>query len=579
VSRRVERRDPGSGPALGSDLHPILEQVYRNRGVADAGHLDRSLGRLAPFTSLAGMREAVALLREARATGASILVVGDFDADGATATALGLLGLRAMGFAAVDYLVPNRFEYGYGLTPEIVAVARERDPGVLITVDNGISSISGVAAARDAGMQVVITDHHLPGAELPDAHAIVNPNQPGCAFPSKNLAGVGVMFYLLAALRAALREDGAFGATDNPGPNIASWLDLVALGTVADVVPLDQNNRILVEQGLRRIRAGRCRPGIDALLRQGRRDPRRCVASDLAFAAAPRLNAAGRLSDMSQGIECLLDDDPNRALATAEALDRLNRERREIESDMQQDAEADLESLIAAPEEMPFGLCLFQEHWHQGVVGIVASRVKERVHRPVIAFAREDDERLKGSARSIPGVHVRDVLDAVAAHHPDLLLKFGGHAMAAGLSILAADLDRFRDAFVGELRRLLDGQSLEDVLYSDGTLTPGDLDLELARCLRAGGPWGQAFPEPLFDGEFDVVSRRIVGDSHLKLSLKAPGAARPIDAIAFNRTDHDWPEGASRIHAAYRLDVNEWQNRETAQLVVEWLEVVGEGRR
>ncbi len=575
MSRRIQRRVPVDGPRLGADLHPVLERVLRSRGVAAAGDLDMSLAGLAPYHDLAGLEPAVDLLRAAIDADRRVLVVGDFDADGATATALALLGLRALGLARVDYLVPNRFEYGYGLTPEIVAVARTREPDLLVTVDNGISSVDGVAAARAAGMQVLITDHHLPGARLPAADAIVNPNRPDCAFPSKCLAGVGVMFYLLAALRARLRDDGAFERAGIEAPNVARWLDLVALGTVADVVPLDRNNRILVEQGLRRIRAGRCRPGIAALLAAGRRDPRRCVAADLAFAAAPRLNAAGRLTDMSVGIECLLDEDPAGCARRAQALDALNRERREIESDMHDDAVAWLESAVADEADLPFGLCLFQEHWHQGVVGIVASRVKERVHRPVIAFAREDDETLKGSARSIPGLHVRDTLDAVAAHHPGLLLKFGGHAMAAGLSIRATDLERFRAAFDAELRRLLAGADLDDVLHTDGPLSPEELDLPLARALRDAGPWGQAFPEPLFDGEFQVLSRRVVGERHLKLKLRSAEDAAPLDAIAFNVTDESWPSGAARIRAAYRLDVNEWQGTESAQLVVEWLEVLG----
>jgi len=570
VRRRVLRRREAAGPPLAAELHPVLERIYRSRGMACETELATSLDGLAPARDLAGLPGAVELLDAARRARQRVLVVGDFDADGATATALALLGLRAMGLDHVDYLVPNRFEYGYGLTPEIVAAARERAPDLIVTVDNGISSVDGVAAARDAGLRVLITDHHLAGAHLPQADAIVNPNQPGCTFPSKSLAGVGVMFYVLAGLRARLREAGALPPD---APPLAHWLDLVALGTVADVVALDRNNRILVEQGLRRIRAGRCRPGIHALLVAGRRDPRRCVASDLAFAAAPRLNAAGRLTDMSAGIECLLEEDPDRAAGRAQELDRLNAERREIESDMHGDALSDLDALVQG-EALPYGLCLYQEHWHQGVVGIVASRVRERVHRPVIAFAREDDDHLKGSARSIPGLHVRDALDAVAARHPGLLVRFGGHAMAAGLSLRRADLERFREAFDAELRRLLTPEDLEDVLWTDGPLAGADLTLDLARTLRAAGPWGQGFPEPLFDGEFQVLSRRIVGERHLKLRLRAGAGTSPLDAIAFRHTDHDWPSGAERIRAAYRLDVNDWQARESLQLVIEWLEAI-----
>lgn len=574
MSRRIRRRDALPGAALDAALHPVLDRIYRARGVAQASELDVSLAGLAPYSLLAGIDACVDLLHAALDAQHRVLVVGDFDADGATATVLALLGLRAMGFAQVDYLVPNRFEFGYGLTPEIVAVARAREPRLLITVDNGISSIEGVAAARAAGIDVLITDHHLPAQRLPDANAVVNPNQPGCAFPSKSLAGVGVMFYVLAALRARLREHGVFDRIGLEAPNVAHWLDLVALGTVADVVALDRNNRILVEQGLRRIRAGHLRPGVAALLRAGNRDPVRCVASDLGFAAAPRLNAAGRLTDMSLGIECLLGEDAAACARMAGELDALNRERREIESDMQADALAWLQTLQTDSVDLPYGLCLFEPHWHQGVVGIVASRVRERVHRPVIAFAPEEDGRLKGSARSIPGVHVRDILDTVAASHPGLVIKFGGHAMAAGLSIEHAELDRFRDAFDAALRRVLTPEDLEDVLYTDGALAPQQLELGLARALRAAGPWGQAFPEPVFDGEFDVIARRIVGERHLKLRLRAAPDTAPLDAIAFNQTDNDWPPGPLRIHAAYRLDVNEWQARETAQLVVQWMEVL-----
>lgn len=574
MNRPIRRRQTPPGPALAPELHPVLDRLYRARGVAQASELEVSLTGLASYGMLAGIDACVDLLAAARNAQRRVLVVGDFDADGATATALALLGLRAMGFTHVDYLVPNRFEYGYGLTPEIVAVALEREPQLLITVDNGISSIEGVAAARAAGIEVLVTDHHLPAQRLPDASAIVNPNQPGCAFPSKALAGVGVMFYVLAALRARLRAMGVFDRCAVPAPNVAAWLDLVALGTVADVVPLDRNNRILVEQGLRRIRAGHARPGIAALLRAGKRDPMRCVASDLAFAAAPRLNAAGRLTDMSLGIECLLGEEDAQCARMAAELDTLNRTRRDIESDMQADALAWLQALDTADTELPYGLCLFEPHWHQGVVGIVAARVRERVHRPVIAFAPDDDGRLKGSARSIPGVHVRDVLDSVAAAHPGLVIKFGGHAMAAGLSIAHADLERFRAAFDAALRRVLAPADLEQVLHTDGALAPRELELGLAKTLRAAGPWGQAFPEPVFDGEFELIARRIVGERHLKMRLRAAPDAPPIDAIAFNHTDDGWPPGTLRIHAAYRLDVNEWQARETVQLVVEWMQVL-----
>ncbi|MFT5447939.1 MAG: single-stranded-DNA-specific exonuclease [Gammaproteobacteria bacterium] len=577
MTRSIERRASAADASILSDaLHPVLDRMYRNRGLRSSQELDTSLKSLAPASTLLGIDGAVELLVQALQAQQRVLIVGDFDADGATATTLAVLGLRAMGFAQVDFLVPNRFEFGYGLTPEIVAVAAAQSPDLLITVDNGISSIDGVAAAREAGIAVLVTDHHLPAEQLPDANAIINPNQGGCSFPSKHLAGVGVMFYVLAALRSRLVADGHFERSAQPVPNVAQWLDLVALGTVADVVALDQNNRILVEQGIRRIRAGQCRPGISALLRAGRRDPQRCVASDLGFAAGPRLNAAGRLSDMRAGIECLLNDDEGECSRMAAQLDALNRARRDIEADMQREALASMQGVLDGIVDLPYGVCLFQEHWHQGVVGIVASRVRERVHRPVIAFAREGEGTLKGSARSIPGLHIRDALDAVAAANPGLLLKFGGHAMAAGLSLNDQDLQTFSSAFNTQLQRLLQPGDLDDVLRTDGPLEEVELNLELARTLRAGGPWGQAFPEPLFDGEFDVLSRRIVGEKHLKMSLSAATDSAAIDAIAFNITDEDWPAGARRIHAAYRLDVNDYQSRESVQLVIEWLEVVSQ---
>jgi single-stranded-DNA-specific exonuclease len=580
AEKQLRRRPDAGGEALAAaGLHPVLARAYAARGIRDPADLDLSLGRLLPPDELAGAERAAARLAAALEAGERILFVGDFDADGATSCALGVRALRAFGAAHVDFLVPNRFEYGYGLSPEIVALAEARRPDLLVTVDNGIASIAGVAAARARGMDVIVTDHHLPGEELPDATVIVNPNQPACAFPSKHLAGVGVVFYLLLALRRRLRDSGWFAARGIDEPRLADFLDLVALGTVADVVPLDRNNRILVQGGLARIRAGRASPGVAALLAVAGRDPRRAVASDLGFAVGPRLNAAGRLDDMSVGIACLLSDDPGEAHGLAAQLDQLNRDRRLIEHDMQAEALA----LLAAREgdlaEPPLALAIYEPGWHQGVIGILASRIKDRVHRPVIAFADAETEAggsgamLKGSARSIPGVHIRDVLANLDNRHPGLIDRFGGHAMAAGLSLPREHLDAFAAALVEEVARLAADVELEAVLESDGELAPTELELGLARSLRDAGPWGQHFPEPLFDGRFAVKNQRIVGERHLKLAL-APAAApeRTVDAIAFNIDPGAWPDPAVlHLDIAYRLDVNAWRGEERVQLIVEHL--------
>jgi single-stranded-DNA-specific exonuclease len=574
MSITISRRQaPLNDSRLPAELHPVLARVYAARHIQGEEDLDRSLARLRPYAELKGIEAAVGLLATALQAKQRILIVGDFDADGATSAALAVRALRLLGAAEVDYLVPNRFEYGYGLTPEIVAVAAERRPELLITVDNGISSLEGVAAAKARGMRVLVTDHHLAGAELPAADATVNPNQPGDGFPSKSLAGVGVIFYVMLALRARLREQGWFAQQGLTDPNLAQLLDLVALGTVADVVPLDHNNRILVAQGLARIRQGQCCPGITALIQVAGRNQRELVAADLGFALGPRLNAAGRLEDMALGIECLLADDPDAALLLARRLDELNRERRMIEQEMKQQALALLEAMALDEEDasLPVGLCLYDPDWHQGVIGILASRIKDRLHRPVIVFADAGEGELKGSARSVPGLHIRDALDAVATQHPGLLNKFGGHAMAAGLSLAAADLERFRGAFDAEVRRHLGPQDLCKELLSDGELGVEELDLPLAEQLRAAGPWGQGFPEPLFDGVFEVVKRRIVGERHLKLSLRPPGGKRVLDAIAFNTVDDDWPPAVQQVQVAYRLDVNEFNGRRNAQLLVEYI--------
>ena len=565
---RRRRADPVPA-ALGEHCHPVLARVYAARGVTSVQDLDYGLARLLPDARLRGIDTAAGLLAEALERRRRILVVGDFDADGATGCAVAVCGLRLLGAEQVDYLVPNRFEFGYGLTPEIVAVAAAREPDLLITVDNGTSSVAGVDAANARGMAVIVTDHHLAGRDLPRAAALVNPNQPGDAFPSKCLAGVGVMFYLLIALRRFLRAREWFERKAVPVPRLADLLDLVAVGTLADVVPLDRNNRILVSQGLARIRAGRSRPGIEALLRVAGRDPARVTASDVGFALAPRLNAAGRLEDMSLGIECLLAPTPALARERAERLDALNRERREIERTMQEQALSHLRGLaLGESSALPLGLCLYDERWHPGVVGILAARVKDRYHRPVVAFARDGERALKGSARSVAGVHVRDVLDAVAAAHPGLVTRFGGHAMAAGLSLERSRFDAFARAFDVEVRRHLPESALRGTTLSDGGLDPEQLDLELARVLRDGGPWGAGFPEPCFDGDFDVREARVVGGRHVKLVLSPAGTGRRVDAIAFN-AEPEWPAELRRARFAYRLGVNFYQGLESPELVVE----------
>ena len=568
VTRPVAEQDLQQLSAI---EHPVLRRVFAGRRIHSERELDTGLDGLHRPDELLGIDAAAKLLAEALQQQQRILVVGDFDADGATSSALMVAALRAFGAVSVDYLVPNRFEYGYGLTPEIVAVAAQRSPQLIVTVDNGISSHEGVAAANALGIPVLVTDHHLPGETLPEAAAIVNPNQPGDGFPSKALAGVGVAFYVMMALRAHLETLGWFAANGIDRPNLAGFLDLVALGTVADLVPLDRNNRILVQQGLQRIRAGRCRPGIRALLEVAGRNPARAVAADFGFAAGPRLNAAGRLDDMSHGIECLLCDDPGRARQLAQQLDALNRERRDIEADMKQQALQAVAELHLREDRLPTGLCLYDDSWHQGVIGILASRIKDRYHRPVIAFARAGDNALKGSARSIPGLHIRDTLDAIAARHPQLLHKFGGHAMAAGLSLAENDLPAFTAAFQQELDARLDRDALQGVLESDGELGEEDFDLAFSELLRNAGPWGQGFPEPLFDGLFKVLGYRVVGDKHLKLTLQPAGSRRSVDAIAFNQAAQA-PSSGQRLRIAYRLDSNEFRGMLGVQLVVEHMQ-------
>ncbi|MEM7467894.1 MAG: single-stranded-DNA-specific exonuclease RecJ [Pseudomonadota bacterium] len=555
--------------AFGDELGPILKRVFAARGICSDAELDLSLKTLIPSDQLSGINEATQLLAEAIATDKRILIVADFDADGATSCAVAVRGLRNMGAVTVDYIVPNRFAYGYGLTPEIVNIALREQPDLIITVDNGISSMAGVKAARDAGVDVLITDHHLPGQDIPNANAIVNPNLHDDSFGSKNLAGVGVIFYVLLALRMELRTRHWFGDNKIKEPNLAELLDLVALGTVADVVPLDRNNRILVEQGLRRIRAGKTIAGIAALIEVAGANQRRLSSSDLAFALGPRLNSAGRLADMGLGIECLLSDSESKARQLAERLQQLNLERREIEREMKGQATSFLSSLTIDSGELPAGLCFFDASWHQGVVGIVASRIKDQCHRPVIAFAPDESGQLKGSGRSIPGLHLRDLLDLLATRHPNLLSKFGGHAMAAGLSIEAQDFAEFSAIFADLAAQSVNETMLQKTLETDGALDDQYLDISLAEKLRTAAPWGQAFPAPLFDDDFDIVSRRVVGEYHLKLKLRRAQGQRVVDGIAFNAGQQAWASDANRIRAVYRLDVNEYRDARSVQLLIE----------
>ena len=569
-------RTPGD-LVLPESLPPLVRRIYSQRPLAALTELELTLSQLIPPARLKGIDAAVGLLEAALKEGERLLIVADFDADGATSCALALTVLRAFGCAHVDYIVPNRFEYGYGLTPEIVELAKGKNPDLIITVDNGISSIEGIESARAAGIKTLVTDHHLPGRELPAADAIVNPNQPGCEFPSKSIAGVGVIFYVMLALRSRLRDNGWFTSKGIPEPNLAEQLDLVALGTVADVVALDHNNRILVSEGIKRIRAGRARPGILSLLTLAKRNFSTLAASDLGFAVGPRLNAAGRLDDMSTGIECLLTQSEHEAHEYALELDGMNKDRRDIEAGMREQAFALVDQLAFDADDLPAGLSLFDERWHQGVVGIVASRIKERCHLPVIAFALADADdpksELKGSARSIPGFHIRDALDAVAAANPGLVTKFGGHAMAAGLSLSRANFDAFAQAFAAEATRVLSPELLQATIVSDGELSAEELTLGCAADLAAAGPWGQAFPEPTFHGRFKLQQQRRLGENHLKMVLSPLGDdGFLVDAIAFGVSEADWPaSSATEIELAYRLNINEFRGARTLQLMVEHL--------
>jgi len=567
-SVELRRREAQADAQLPDDLPPLLRRLYLQRGVKDAAELERGAKFLLPWQSLGGIERAVTLLHEMLQQQRRIVVVGDFDADGATSTALTVLALRSMG-GNVDYLVPNRFEDGYGLSPEVVEQVRARGAELILTVDNGISSHAGVDTAHQHGIPVLITDHHLPGETLPAAEAIVNPNLSDSAFPSRSLAGVGVAFYLMLALRAHLRQQNWF-SDGRSEPNLAELLDLVALGTVADVVPLDANNRILVWQGLSRIRAGKCRAGIRALLEIANRDARQLAASDLGFAVGPRLNAAGRLDDMSVGVALLLTEDIAQARMLASELDALNQTRKEIEQGMKSEALALCDELERQHRDLPLGLAFYHPEWHQGVVGILASRLKERFHRPVIAFAPAGDGTLKGSGRSIAGLHLRDALERIDTLYPGLIIKFGGHAMAAGLSLEEAKYDEFRQRFAALIDEWLEGEALQGVMWSDGELHAQEFTLHTAEMLREAGPWGQAFPEPVFDGQFKLLQQRLVGERHLKVMVEPLGGGPLLDGIAFNVDTSLWPDSSVRqVQLAYKLDINEYRGNRSVQLIID----------
>ena len=564
---RVEQRQPTQRLGLDDDL---LDRIFSARGIDDPSQLERGLANLLSPADLPEIDVAAARLADAVEQNQNILIVGDFDADGATSVALCLLALRAMGAVNVDFLVPNRFDYGYGLSPEIVRLAATRAPNVIVTVDNGVASVDGVAMANEAGIDVVVTDHHLPGDVLPDAHALVNPNVGDNAFASKSMAGVGVAYYLLSWVRQTLRQREYFASRQIPEPNMAQYLDLVALGTVADVVPLDQNNRILVHHGLLRIRRGMTRPGIAALARVGKRDLTTLSAADMGFALGPRLNAAGRLQDMSVGIRCLVTDDPAEASQLAAELDGLNQTRREIEQGMVADAEMILTQITPAPDEM--GIAVYHESFHQGVVGIVAGRLREKFHRPAIVFADASDtsDELKGSARSIDGLNIRDVLDSIATRLPGMLPKFGGHAMAAGLSIKRVHLARFQKAFDKAVRAAVTPDMLDAVLLTDGSLTQSQMNLQTVATLADAGPWGNGFAEPLFSGQFKLVNQRVVGQDHLKLVLGLNDQL--IDAIAFRQKPLEGqPE---HVKVVYKPALNDYAGQQTLQLMVEYIEAM-----
>lgn len=571
MNSRIQRRDAAESYSQDS-LSRVLQRVYAARGVRSEEDLNLRLDQLLPYNNIKGIDEAVACLHNALVNQLKVLVVGDYDADGATSTALLIRVLRQFGLNNIDYLVPNRFEYGYGLSEALVEVARQYHPDLIVTVDNGIASIAGVRRARDMGIDVMVTDHHLPGDQLPDANVIVNPNQGGCLFPCKSLAGVGVVFYILLALRARLRDLSWFETNSIAEPNFADHLDIVALGTVADVVPLDKNNRILVQNGIQRIRSGVMKEGIRALLSVARRDYRYLKSSDFGFAIGPRLNAAGRLDDMSLGIECLLTDDAHEAKLLAEELDSMNRERQQISKSMQTEAESMLKDIQDDP--VPPAYCLYREDWHEGVTGILAGKLKDNTHRPVIIFAQGGDQQMKGSARSIPGFHMRDALADIAAQFPQLITKFGGHAMAAGLTISVDHYQQFSEEFLNYANKQLDESMKTALVLSDGFLHEDEFTLDIAQQLENGGPWGQAFPEPRFDGEFHVVERKTIGSDHQHLKLVMRYGSLELDAVAFFMTEKEWPQEWQHVHIVYELNINRFRNMDNIQLIIHHVELI-----
>ena len=572
INKKIINRDVPDGINLPDSIHPVLKRIYASRNIKSSADLDYSLGSLIPYEELGGIDDAVILLQEMITQKKRILIVADFDADGATSCALAIRGLTAMGAEDVIYVVPNRFEHGYGLSPKIVDVALDHDPDLIVTVDNGISSISGVAHAKKNGIKVLITDHHLPGDKLPSADVIVNPQLKENKFPSKNLAGVGVIFYILLALRAKLKAENWFNEKNIKYPNLANLLDLVALGTISDLVPLDKNNRTMVAHGLKLMRKNKSKAGILAILNQSGRQLSTLTSGDLSFAIAPRLNAAGRLTDMSLGIECLLTDDKENATEMAKKLNQLNIERRQIQNNMEEQALTEFEKYLQdTSKKMPHGICIYNQNWHQGVVGVLAAKIKEKFNRPVIVFAQECQGILKGSARSITELHIKDVFDEIARLYPELILTFGGHAMAAGLTIEESQFDRFSDVFNKVVNQYISSDSLEDQCLTDGELSGDDFSLPLALAIQNAGPWGQSFPEPIFVGQFKILDKRVVGESHLKLKLQSRNN-NTLDAIAFNMTDDDWPSKLEQITSTYRLGINNYRGHSQIQLFIEHIE-------
>ena len=572
LNKKIINRDVPDGINLPDSIHPVLKRIYASRNIKSSEDLDYSLGSLIPYEELSGVDDAVILLQEMITQKKRILIVADFDADGATSCALAIRGLTAMGAEDVIYVVPNRFEHGYGLSPKIVDVALDHDPDLIVTVDNGISSISGVEHAKKNGIKVLITDHHLPGDKLPSADVIVNPQLKENKFPSKNLAGVGVIFYILLALRAKLKAENWFDEKNIKYPNLANLLDLVALGTISDLVPLDKNNRTMVAHGLKLMRKNKSKAGILAILNQSGRQLSTLTSGDLSFAIAPRLNAAGRLTDMSLGIECLLTDDKENATEMAKKLNQLNIERRQIQDNMEEQAFTEFEKYLQdTSKKIPHGICIYNQNWHQGVVGILAAKIKEKFNRPVVVFAQECQGILKGSARSITELHIKDVFDEIARLYPELILTFGGHAMAAGLTIEESQFDRFSDVFNKVVNQYISSDSLEDQCLTDGELSGDDFSLPLALAIQNAGPWGQSFPEPIFVGQFKILDKRVVGESHLKLKLQSRNN-NTLDAIAFNMTDDDWPSKLEQITSTYRLGINNYRGHSQVQLFIEHIE-------